>query len=245
MPMWARAIIFGIELVGFILSSIFVTKKSYKEGKQDNLTNKEIKGDLKFNIIFCSVIFAIILALFLLTFPSYVFFSYNKLLLVSVVELVFISLIMWVLTYKRKISYIFMYLFALFSILTIALLPTMAIGALRIDDKVAVSEPSVEKEIIIPTMFSENQIGNVYDAEGNLKKHIFYYKDEDGWHYKELDSDTNKLISKNEKTYIERTTKRTICCNKEKKPTEEDYSYIEEKEEYVIYQHQFVDIMAD
>ena len=84
-------------------------------------------------------------------------------------------------------------------------------------------------------MFSENQVGNVYDTEGNLKSYVFYYKVEDSWYYKELDADTKKVEIPDEDSYIQKTVTENTYYNQEKKVTEEDYICTETTEEYIIY----------
>lgn len=100
--MWLRAIIFGIELVGFIILSIFAIIKFYKNNVAAGYSKCDVIKNLEFDLIYFLVNFAIILTLFLFTFPSYVFLSYNKLILVSVIELFSVLIILFVLRDKEN-----------------------------------------------------------------------------------------------------------------------------------------------
>lgn len=236
--MWARAIIFGIELVGFIIFSVFATIKFYKRHCIEKDRNYTIKN-LKFNLIYSSINFAIILALFFFTYPSLVFLSYNKLLLISLVEL--LSILIILLSYLRvnKVRDYIMITMASISFVIILIISIDGIIGSNsgiIENKLVISEQTETQTITSPTMFTENQVGFVTDNEGNTKTYVFYYKDNDIWNYKELKVSETKIIRIQDKdTYIEETVTKTEYCKKEKKPSAKDYNYVEEKVKHTLY----------
>lgn len=233
--MWARAIIFGIELVGFIIFSIFAIIKFYKKDVLDE-DIKKTKKEMRFNIIYFSINFLIILAIFLFTYTSYVFFSYNKLILITSFVILSVMFILTALTARKSVQNVFGVLtfiaFMAFSII----LGFMVGGELDIDNTVVISKQTKMQTITSPTMFTENQVGFVTDNEGNTKTYVFYYKDNDIWNYKELKVSETKIIRIQDKnTYIEETVTKTQYCKKEKKPSAKDYNYVEEKVKHTLY----------
>ena len=233
--MWLRAIIFGIELVGFLLLCIFATIKFYSIDKAKE-KRKVVIRELRFNIIYFTINFLIILSVFLFTYSSFVFLSYSKLILVtaySVISSIFIIIIAFKKPKSKEneaiclhafiILFIFISLFAIF-------------GVLDIENKVVIYEGNETKTIIEPIMFSENQIGYTVDEDGNIKTYRFYYKDNNDLFFKELsESDVKVIEIENEDTYIEETATRKSYCKKEKKVLQADYIYTEANVNYTIY----------
>lgn len=244
--MWARAIIFGIELVGFIILCTVATTKLYLNDKL-KAEEKVVNSNLKFNIIYFITNFAIILILFSFTYPSFVFLSYSKLILVSVFVMISCIPIMIFAFEKPKSEnnqsiclLIAMILFVTFFVLAI-------FRMLNIENKIVVSEQT-ETETITPTMFSENQIGYTADSEGNIKTYIFYYMDNGIWNQEEVNASDVKVEKiKDADSYIEKTVTTTSYCKQEKKTSEEDYIYSEETEKYTFYinLNQRVEIKTD
>lgn len=239
--MWLRAIIFGVELVGFLILSIFVLIKFYKDNVSAGYKKSHVIKNLKFDIMYFSINFAIILALFLFTFPSYVFLSYNKLILVSVVELLSIIIIVFVLSKSELMQLICMLSgIALFVAIVIlgAYCITVGISEGRyIDNKQILSEQTEKQSITTLTMFGENQIGYTADIEGNIKTYFFYYKDEnDVWNYKELDASEVEIERiQDGNSYLEEFVEKTVYCKLEKKASEPDYITTVEDTDYKLY----------
>lgn len=236
MPIWARAIIFSIELVGFIILFAFVTSRFYKRHSEKG--KKYAIKNLKFNLIYFLINFSIILAIFLFSYPTLIFLSYNKLILVSLVELASISIILFsFLEFKqiRDTIILFIIVASFILILLISIDGIFGINNFIIEDKVTIVKQT-QIEMITPAVISENQIGYTADMEGNRKTYIFYYKEGDVWQYVEVKASEAKVERiKDTNSYVERTVTTTSYCNKEKKPFEEDYIYSEKSEKYVIY----------
>ena len=248
--MWARAIIFGIELVGFVVLSIFVAAKFYKRHCSKKSEKYAIKN-LKFNLFCYAINFAIIFAIFLFSYPSLIFLSYNKLILVSLVELASILIIL--LSYLklnkiRDFTMVFILAISCTLILIISIDGIIGNKGFIIENKVAISEQT-EKKIIAPTMFSKNQIGYTADIEGNIKTYVFYYQGNNGvWEYEELKASETKVEKiKDADTYIEKTVTITSYYKQEKKTLKEDYITTEENEKYTIYLNlnQMVEVKTD
>ena len=217
--MWARAIIFGIELVGFAIFCIVVTVKEYKQDlyKGSEMKWEDVISNLRFNIIYFIINYVVILSLFVFSYPSYVFLSYSKLILLSVSILVSVAILLFF-TNKNSLEHttreficimigFFSVIYFLFAI----------IGIAGVEKKIVVSEQT-DTQKIIPVMFSKNnQIGYTADLEGNIKTYVFYYQGNNGvWEYEEVKASETKVEKiKDTNTYIERTMKSTSYCKRE------------------------------
>lgn len=245
MPIWARAIIFGIELVGFLILCIFATIKLYKEDYSKKHKAYALKN-MKFNLLYFSINFAIILALFLFTFPSYAFLSYNKLICVTIFVLLSVTIIILALKNNTDTE-IISFCYSILLIIEIAVF-IVSILLLRVENEVAIYGEEI-KTVLKPTMFSENQIGyTTRDMEGNIEKYCFYYIDNDVWTYKDINASEAKVIKiQNEDTHIVEKVTKTVYCKREKKTSENDYIFTEENTEYTIYLNlnQMVEIKID
>lgn len=88
MPTWARAIIFGLELVGFLIICIVMTYKYYKKCELKNGKMIAIKC-IKENAACFAVFYAVVLGLFLFTYPTLTFLSFDKMLMVGIFVIMF------------------------------------------------------------------------------------------------------------------------------------------------------------
>lgn len=225
--MWARAIIFGIELVGFAVFCVIATIKFYmqdvcKRKREDAVSN------LRFNITYFVINYGAILSLFICSFSSFVFLSYSKLILISVSVLIsFIFIMLFVFKKPLPGAQSVIYILVLcFSLIYFSFAIT---GEVIIENKIIVSEQT-QTDIIKPAIISENQIGYTADMEGNIKTYIFYYQGDNGvWEYEELKASETQVEKIDTDTYIEKTITTTSYCKQEKKPREEDYITTEEK----------------
>lgn len=248
--MWSRAIIFGIELVGFVALSIFIIAKFYKRHCSEKDKKYAIEN-LKFNSIYCTINFCIILAIFLFSYPTLIILSYNKLILVSLIELASILIILLSnLKFNKIRDHIMISITAVCILVTAIIVIDGTIGSKSsiIANNVVILEKK-ETETITPAIISENQIGYTADLEGNIKTYVFYYKDDNEvWQYEEIKASNAKVERiKDENTYIEKTVINTSYCNQEKKSSEADYIYSEEREKYTIYLNlkQMVEVKTD
>lgn len=234
MPIWLRAIIFSLEFIGFIILCVFATNKFYKKDLEEEQEIVAIKHR-KENIIYFSVNFAIILSLFLFTYPSYVFLSYSKIILVTI-AIILSSVIIVMVGFDDDSNFIRQSAFCMVICILIMVTIIGAIkGCFNIDNKVVYKEKN-NPEIITPLMFEENKIGYSCDENGKIEKYYFYYIENDELFFEQLKPSEVKVVDlKDKDTYVEKQETKIVHLKKEKKETEADYSYTETNASYKIY----------
>lgn len=241
MSTFLRAIIFGSELIGFIVFCIFATIKFYKKYKINKDEEAEIRRKTKYNIRYFVVNFAIMLAIFLFSYPSCIFLSYNKMLLITIFLLGSVINIITYICRNDNNEKIWLNIWGFNGFITIVLiivvvLLTSAIGP--ISPKEVIETNELENSQIVPKMFSDNQIGYKCDEDGNADTYFYYYKNETTgkWNVTSLkasDVEMVELVSGD--SYVIRKTTSTIYKKTERKPSAKDYLYTKITETYTIY----------
>lgn len=245
MSVTLRAIILIAELV------IFTGVCIYGIGK--DILNRIDRKILKVNIIVYGIEFIIIFALFFFLYPSYIFFSISKLIIVSLVFLclMILTIIEFLMdkVNNNTLKNIFSIIYVCTISISIVVIPVSAAsGLLNIDISESLTSSEIQTKIK-PIMFSENQIGYTADEEGNIKSYLFFYKDGDETLFKEI-KETEVIIKeriKDNNTYvIEKKITKTFV-NKERKPQYGNYIFKEENNEYKVYLNleQMVEIKKD
>lgn len=239
--MWARAIIFGLELIGFIVFFVITIISYYKRNvkeKGKNYAKKYLKDD----IIYFITNVGTLLLLFLFTYPSLVFLSYSKLVIVTI-SVILSVIVLTVLGYNvpfkenTRTSIV-----VLSIILEIIMLVAAGISGFSIGNKKIISVDEKTQKIA-PIMFSENQIAYTHDDNGDII-YSYYYEKDGKMFFKELeDADAEVEYLKGGDSYIEVITTRTEYLDKEKKIP----SYVETNETYTIYinRAQMVEVKID
>lgn len=233
--MTLRAIIMIAELIGFVIFLVFCNIVLYKLEYDRTKNELTAKSTLKSNVKFSTGLFAIIILLFTFSYPSYLFFSYNKLILVSITVICWIGflLIIIFLDYNN----IFYVLLLSADVTTWIVVTAVLIGGdIDIKGEYISMEHKSTVEMIRPSIVSRYSVG--YRLNGDVKTYLYYYQDDEGnWCLEELKASEVEIIplESYEYTYVEKVSKSKDIIRGEKKESSKDYSYTETKESYKLH----------
>lgn len=230
MPIWVRALILGLSLIGYIIVCIYTVKKHYKKCQSSGILEEELKEIKKYDIVFIIMLSVIILVVLVFVCPTYIFLSYYKMLIVTI--LLFVFSVSLLIANTSKLYKVWISVFVIIIIATII----MVFFTIKLNNTIVYTETDTVVETITPSMFSEKKIAYTCDNEGNIDKYFYYYQDNGKWKYQEFDgSETEVVDIKNEDTYIKKTTTTIECVNTEKKPSAKDYTFEETKVKYNLF----------
>ena len=253
-----RAIIFSSELVVYVIVSVVATYIFWKKDCKNDITYvlskyQNPRKNRKINIVCFSILFLFILGIFLFAYPSFVFLSYNKMVLVSsTIILSSLLIILEALEIPKNDELRFSF-GTLSVIIYIAILFSFILGNINnYEDKVILEQRQTEIQEISPSISSENQIAYTSDYDGNIETYSFYYKDNEGsLNFKKLNALEKEIIEsengdieteqveviyiKNKDSYIVKESRITEYVKREKKSTEKDYTFTETNTIYKIY----------
>ena len=229
MPIWARALILGLSLIGYIIVCIYTVKTNYKKCKSSGILEEELKEIKKNNTAFVIILSVIIVAALVFTYPTWIFLSYYKMFIVMLLLFAFTVSLLSNNFKQHEIK---------FAIISIVIIYIMIIGFFcsNLNNTIVYTEADTAVETITPSMFSEKKIAYTCDNEGNIDKYFYYYDDNGKWKYQEFDgSETEVVEIKDKDTYIEKTTITIECVNPEKRPSAKDYTFEETKVKYNLF----------
>ena len=233
-----RIIVISCELIGFLALCIFTIKKWHKEDLMEVNPKIDAKRKMKQYRVFFSILYVIIFAMFLFTFPTYVFLSFNKIAIVSIAIIVLSSgIIVTIVDSKHNKLSERKRNICIAAIIIIAVSIAMPIWFVVCCGESTIStNKEVNVQTIRPTMFEENKIAYTCDEEGKIEKYFYYYDDNGKWKYEEFTESEAEIVEiKDKNTYIERETTVTTYINPEKKPSSKDYSYEKNKVMYKLF----------
>lgn len=232
MPTALRIIIFAVEVVGFIIFSVLSIRKFYKRYKVKGYSNYEIKEKVRYDIIYLSINNIIIICLFLFTYPTFIFLSYSKMLLLSIVVLGSVLAVV-VLGYipdkwEKTSIWVFTVTLGIISLYCVM----AAAGNIVIMDKTFIEQKETI-ERTFPTMNLADKtkisVGYTEDDDGNIDKYFYYYQDSEGkWHFENDCKADIKYLEKNENSYLEKRVETKIFLSEEKRDStinEEEITY--------------------
>ena len=194
MPTYLKLIVMLGEVIGCIIFSFIRCRNYYKiytEIYKKDWENKNGKTELKAVIIYYSICVSILLFLFVFSFPSYIFLSYNKLIVITTI--IILTVMPFVMNSKADFfnkypSILFMTCLGWCMALVFVLAGTI-IGFFNckqcIQFKKCINEEK-EVEIIYPVMnlTEKSKIGYTEDSNGDIKSYHFFYQDDYGnWSY--------------------------------------------------------------
>ena len=239
MPTYLRLIVMLGEIIGFSLFSFFRCKNFYRAYQKDK---KEKLSDLRISIVYYSICNSIILFIFLFSFPSYIFLSYSKLILISIA--VFTALIPFGLFVTNSLEKhpgisALILLLLLFGGVSSIVSTVYSFCAPQdwIQFKTCIQEENFTETIYPEIILTEDsKIGYSLNDSGEIENYIFFYQDSNGKWYEvdELIEDTIEL-SENNHSYVEKCTIRYNILNLELDENDNDYSIIEEHVSYKLY----------
>lgn len=232
MPTALRIIIFAVELVGFIIFSVVSIRKFYKRYKVKGYSNGHIKEYLRHDIIYLSINNIIIICLFLFTYPTFIFLSYSKMLLLSIVVLDSVLAVVGLGYIPDKWEKTSIAVFSV-ALCIVFFYCVMAFACnIVIMDKTFI-EQKESIETILPTMNLADKtkisVGYTEDDDGNIDKYFYYYQDSEGkWHFENDCKVDIKYLEENENSYLEKYVETKIFLSEEKRDstiTEEEITY--------------------
>lgn len=241
MPTYFRLIIMLGEIIGLLIFSFIRCRQNFKAYKEDKY-NEANRSNLKVSIIYYSVCNSIILFIFIFVFPSYMFLSYNKLILITIA--VITSFLPYVFLIKlEKYIGISALIFALFLLGGVS---TVVITAFSFCDpgqliqfKTCINEEkytvTINPELNIK---DRSKIGHYLDDTGDVDNYIFFYQDSNNNWCKvdePIESKNTKILSDDESSYVEKYVTTKTILNLELNESDDNYITIEEAVSYKLY----------
>lgn len=236
MPTYLRLIILIGEVIGFLVFSIIMCRRSYREYKKGNYS----KGALKFDFGYFALSSIIVIGMLFFSFPTLIFASYNKMLLLTsfIVFVILMTLGGSIIYDTNEVAGALIGIFSF--ILVISVLVIAIVFSAMSTQVITISSCIEEKqdtEVVYPVMnlTDKADIGYTEDDEGNIT-YSYYYQDKSGkWHFED-DFETEIVdIDVNSKPYLEKTITTKTFVNPEYKESSENYKTTEEKIKYVLY----------
>ncbi len=240
MPTYLRLFIVLGEVIGFCVFSVHRCKKFYKEYKKDK-KDKDKRKAFNNSLCFYVTCVCILLFIFIFTFPSYIFLSYNKLIIMTAV--IVTLLIQYILEIYIDSIYaiigIFMYAISLF--LALFVLVGVYAGFYFCEGWIQFTECINEEkniEIIHPVMnlSEKSKIGYTENDDGKIDRYIFFYQDDSGsWYSVNEFIQDKELLSNDESSYVEKYITRKTFINYELSELDDNYKTTEEEIVYKLY----------
>lgn len=232
MPTALRIIIFAVELVGFIIFSVVSIRKFYKRYKVKGYSNDKIKGKVRYDIKYFTINNMILICLFLFTYPSFVFLSYSKMLLLSIAVICSVLMVVGIGYLGDKWEKVSIIMHSIGLSVGIIYCTIAATGNIVIMDKTFIEQKETI-ETILPTMNLADKtkisVGYMEDDDGNIDKYFYYYQDSEGkWHFENDCKVDIKYLEENENSYLEKYVETKIFLSEEKRDstiTEEEITY--------------------
>lgn len=244
MPTYLRLIIMLGEIIGLLIFSFIRCRQDIKAYRKDKY-NKVNISTLKISIIYYAICNIIILFIFIFTFPSYIFLSYSKLILLTIaVVSSFLPSIF--LTKYEEHSGICAIVFFLFCAGIVSTGVITAFSFCSPEDfihfKACINEESFT-ETIAPEMnlTEQSKIGYSVNDSGNIDNYIFFYRDNKGnWCKVEepIEKENTIELSKDKSSYIEKYVTIKTILNFELHESDDNYTITEETISYKLYYNQ-------
>ena len=241
MPTYLKLIIMLGEMIGLLIFSFIRCRKEFKAYKE-NKYNETCRSDLKISIIYYAICNSIILFIFIFAFPSYMFLSYSKLILLTIAVASSFLPSIFVTNYEehRGICTIVFFLFLVGTVST-GVIAGFSFRAPEdfIHFKTCINEEkytvTINPEI---NLTDESKIGHYLSDSGDIDNYIFFYQDSNSNWYKideHIEKENIKELSNDESTYVEKyVTKKTIL-NYELNESDDNYTTTELTVSYKIY----------
>ena len=241
MPTYLRLIIMLGEIVGLLIFSFVRCKQHIKVYKKDKY-NAVCRSDLKVSIVYYSICNIIILFIFTFSFPSYIFLSYNKLILITIA--VITSFLPYV--FIIKLEKYMLISAILFFLLVVGMVSTVVITVFSfcapeelIQFKIYSNEENnIEKINPEINLTSKSKIGHYLDDSGDIDNYIFFYQDSNNnWHKVDepIENRNTQKISTDENSYVEKYVTTKTILNVELDESDKNYITTEKTISYKLY----------
>ncbi len=241
MPTYLKLIIMLGETIGLLIFSFIRCRQDFKVYKEDKC-NGTNRSNLKISIIYYSICNSIILFIFIFTFPSYMFLSYSKLILITIA--VITSFLPYVFIIKLEkymgISAILFFLFVLGMVSTgVITVFSFCAPESFIQFKTCINEETnIEKINPEINLTDKSKIGHYLNDSGDIDNYIFFYQNSDSNWCKvdeSIERENTKELSNGESSYVEKyVTTRTIW-NLELDESDDNYIITEKTVSYNLY----------
>lgn len=235
MSTFFRILIFVGEFIVLWVFTFFAIKKLWKE---DSGVFKKWKI---YDIIYFSLNNIIAICVFIFSFSSFVFLSYNKMVIMGTMILVYMFLtFLWYAdeSLRNTISNFVGKMLCTFVVILGMVVLNHAANVSIIPNEICINQEE-STQIIYPSVNLKNnaKVGYSLDSDGKTCVYKCYYEN-NGDIYEELiySSDSFKIVPiKDKNSYLKKTIKKKTLLNKELKETSKDYTFEEKEITYIIY----------